>query len=55
MGLFLSREDQQITESIFSIGLCFMPKDSNLDIITAIYKKNSVVYYLFNKLKIWES
>lgn len=55
MSLFLSKEEQKITESICSIGLWYTSNEDMLNLITALYSKNRTEYYLFNKIKIWET
>ncbi len=52
MTLFLSKEKQGYTEPVLSIGLCWLPDEKDLNIITRNYCYNYIEYYLFNKIKI---
>ena len=55
MSLFLSKKEQLSTDPILTLGLWFMTEEEDANIITALYSKNCIEYYLFNKLKIWRS
>ena len=55
MALFLSKEKQKYTQPIIDIGLCCMPDEKNLAIITCNYSNNCTEYYLFNKVRIWKN
>lgn len=52
MALFLSKERQELTEPILSIGLGFLPEEKDLNIITCDYYNNCAEYYLFNKIMV---
>lgn len=52
MALFLTEEEQELTEPFYSVGLWCIPNDKDLNIITASYFDDGVEYYLFNIIRI---
>ena len=55
MVIFLSKQEQQLTEPIFTVGLEDMSREKDLAIITGGYNDKYYEYYLFNRIRVWKS
>lgn len=53
MNFFITKNKRKKTKTVLSVGLFFLPEETDIDIITICQTSEYVEYYLFNLIKIY--
>ena len=53
MNFFITKNKYKKTKTVLSVGLFFLPEETDIDIITIYQTSEYVEYYLFNLIKIY--
>jgi hypothetical protein len=53
MNFFITKNKRKKTKTVLSVGLFFLPEETDIDIITIYQTSEYVEYYLFNLIKIY--